>query len=101
MSIQPINSNPIPSIPEIGSSQKPSASSGTKQVAQTFENMLSTLNQSQQNSDDLIQKLAQGENVDLHTVMIGMEENNVNFNVAIGIRDKLVDAYREIMRMQV
>jgi flagellar hook-basal body complex protein FliE len=103
MSIQPINSNPIPLIPEIGSAhaQKPSASGGVKQVGQTFESMLSTLNQSQQNSDDLIQKLAQGENVDLHTVMIGLEENNVNFNVALGIRDKLVDAYREIMRMQV
>lgn len=48
-----------------------------------------------------MQQLAQGENVDLHSVMIGMEENNVNFNVAMGIRDRLVDAYREIMRMQV
>jgi flagellar hook-basal body complex protein FliE len=63
--------------------------------------MLSSLNQSQMNSDALVQKLAQGENVDLHTVMIGMEENNVNFNVALGIRDRLVEAYREIMRMQV
>ncbi|MGZ9234889.1 MAG: flagellar hook-basal body complex protein FliE, partial [Anaerolineales bacterium] len=80
-------------------SQKASASGNTKQVAETFENMLSSLNQSQLNSDALIQKLAQGENVDLHTVMIGMEENNVNFNVALGIRDRLVEAYREIMRM--
>jgi flagellar hook-basal body complex protein FliE len=63
--------------------------------------MLSSLNQSQQNSDALVEKLARGENVDLHTVMIGLEENNVNFNVALGIRDKLVEAYREIMRMQV
>jgi flagellar hook-basal body complex protein FliE len=43
------------------------------------------------NSDALVQKLTQGENVDLHTVMIGMEENNVNFNVALGIRDRLVE----------
>ncbi len=45
--------------------------------------------------------MARGESVDLHEVMIGMEENNVNFNVALGIRDKLIDAYREVMRMQV
>jgi len=101
MAIQSISPNPIPAIPEIGSTQKPSASGNTKQIGETFANMLSTLDQSQQNSDALIQKLAQGENVDLHTVMIAMEENNVNFNVALGIRDKLVDAYREIMRMQV
>lgn len=101
MSIQPIQPRPIPAIPEIGSTQKPSASSNIKPVTQTFENMLSALNQSQQNSDDLVAKMTQGENVDLHAVMIGLEENNVNFNVALGIRDKLVEAYREVMRMQV
>jgi len=101
MAIQPIPSNPIPTIREPVSAPKSPASSNTAQIAQTFENMLSSLNQSQLNSDALMEKLAQGENVDLHTVMIGMEENNVNFNVALGIRDKLVDAYREIMRMQV
>lgn len=101
MAIQPISSNPIPAIQEINSAQKSSASSGTKQITQSFEDMLSSLNQSQQNSDSLVEQLSRGENVDLHTVMIGLEENNVNFNVAIGIRDKLVEAYREIMRMQV
>lgn len=101
MAIQSIAPNPIPSIPKIDAPQKPSASGSAQQVTQTFDDMLSSLNQSQQNSDALIEKLVRGENVDLHTVMIGLEENNVNFNVAIGIRDKLVDAYREIMRMQV
>jgi flagellar hook-basal body complex protein FliE len=101
MPIQPINPNPIPSIPALGSVQKPSASSNTAQITQSFENMLTALNQSQLNSDALVEKLARGENVDLHAVMIGMEENNVNFNVALGIRDKLVEAYREVMRMQV
>lgn len=101
MAIQPINPNPISTIREIGSPQKPAASSNTKEAAQTFEGMLSSLNQSQLSSDALIEKLAQGENVDLHSVMIGMEENNINFNVALGIRDRLVEAYREVMRMQV
>ena len=101
MAIQSINPNPIPSIPEIGSKQKPSASGNAENITQSFEGMLSPLNQSQQNADALVEQLARGENVDLHTVMIGLEENNVRFNVALGIRDKLVDAYREIMRMQV
>jgi flagellar hook-basal body complex protein FliE len=101
MAIQPISSNPIPAIQEINSAQKSSAASSTKQITQSFEDMLSSLNQSQQNSDNLVEQLSRGENVDLHTVMIGLEENSVNFNVALGIRDKLVEAYREIMRMQV
>ena len=101
MAITPISSRPIPSIPEINSTQKPSASSSTEQITKSFEDMLTTLNQSQQNSDTLVEQLARGDNVDLHTVMIGLEENSINFNVALGIRDKLVEAYREVMRMQV
>ena len=101
MAIQSINPNSIPAIPEMGSAPKNSASSNTKEITQTFSDMLSKLNESQQNADALIEKLARGEDVDLHAVMIGLEENDVNFNVALGIRDKLVDAYREIMRMQV
>jgi flagellar hook-basal body complex protein FliE len=101
MAIQSISPTLIPTIPELNPVQKPSASSNTAQITQSFENVLNSLNQSQQNSDDLVEKMARGENVDLHTVMIGLEENNVNFNVALGIRDKLVDAYREVMRMQV
>ncbi|HNK62625.1 MAG TPA: flagellar hook-basal body complex protein FliE [Anaerolineales bacterium] len=103
MAIQSIGSNPslIPAIQDINSKPKPSASSNTQQITQSFEDMLSSLNQSQQNSDDLVAKLARGEDVDLHNVMIALEENNVNFNVAIGIRDRLIEAYREVMRMQV
>jgi flagellar hook-basal body complex protein FliE len=101
MEIPSISSSLIPSIPEMGSVQKNSSSGNLKKVTQTFEDMLTTLNQSQAKSDNLVQQLSQGDNVDLHTVMIAMEENNVNFNVALGIRDKLVEAYREVMRMQV
>jgi flagellar hook-basal body complex protein FliE len=101
MAIQPINSPLISNVRGLDTTQKSSASNNAKQVSQTFEEMLASLNQSQLNADGLMQQLAQGENVDLHAVMIGMEENNVNFNVAMGIRDRLVDAYREIMRMQV
>ncbi len=101
MSIQPVQPSLVSKVRGPDNSQKLSTSTSVKQVTQTFDEMLTSLNQSQLNTDNLMQQLAQGENVDLHTVMIGMEENNVNFNVAMGIRDRLVDAYREIMRMQV
>ncbi len=100
MAIQPIN-NAIPAVRGLDPSQKSSEGDKAQPSSQSFGDMLSSLNQSQKNADGLMQQLAQGENVDLHTVMIGMEENNVNFNVALGIRDRLVEAYREIMRMQV
>lgn len=101
MAIQPINPNVIQPLRGLDTTQKSSATNEVKGTTPSFQDMLSSLNQSQTNADNLMQQLSQGENVDLHTVMIGLEENNVNFNVAMGIRDRLVEAYREIMRMQV
>jgi flagellar hook-basal body complex protein FliE len=100
MAINLISSNPISPIPDLATTKKPSASP-VEQTAKSFEEVLDSLNQSQQNSDDLVKKLSLGENVDLHQVMIGMEENDINFRVAMAIRDKLVDAYQQVMRMQI
>jgi flagellar hook-basal body complex protein FliE len=75
--------------------------SALDKAAKSFGDVLSGLNESQMESDSLVQKLASGQDVDLHQVMIATEENDVNFRVVMAIRDKLVDAYREIMRMSV
>lgn len=73
----------------------------TEQVSKTFEQALQALSQSQDESDALLEKLAAGENVDLHQVMIAAEQTDINFRIAIAIRDRLVEAYREITRMTV
>ena len=67
----------------------------------SFNELLDNLSKTQQTSDDLIQKLAAGENVDLHQVMIAVEQTDVSFKVAMAIRDRLLEAYREVMRMNV
>lgn len=73
----------------------------TDSVGKTFDEVLSSLNESQLNADSLVTQLASGEDVDVADVMIATTENDVNFRVAMAIRDKLVDAYREVMRMSV
>jgi flagellar hook-basal body complex protein FliE len=81
---------------------KPQAIAPAAQPASaTFSQALDALNQSQAGSDALLQKLAAGENVDLHQVIIAAEQTDVNFRVAIAMRDRLVEAYHEVMRMNV
>ena len=70
-------------------------------VEKTFEDVLTSLSKSENNADTLLTQLASGEDVDVADVMIATTENDVNFRVAMAIRDKLVDAYREVMRMSV
>ena len=86
---------------------------GTQQVqnvggAGVFESFSSLLSQALQDvnqvhldADAGAQKLVAGEEVDIHSVMIGMEKANVAFGLTLQVRNKLVEAYQEIMRMQV
>jgi flagellar hook-basal body complex protein FliE len=99
MEITPFKPISLPSI-------DPTAKTGTTQnpvdnASKTFGQVLNSLNDSQQNADDLLSQLASGGNVDVHQVMLATEENDVNFRVAMAIRDQLVNAYREVMRMAI
>ncbi len=85
------------------SSLRPEAKpvSPAQNIETTFEQALQSLSQSQADSDQLIEKLAAGENVDLHQVMIASEQTDIQFRIALSIRDKLVETYKEVMRMAV
>jgi flagellar hook-basal body complex protein FliE len=100
MPIAPISPASIPRIPDLGTVQKAPASA-IDQAGKTFSDVLTTLSKSDQNANDLVQQLSTGQNVNIDQVMIGIEENDVNFQVAMGIRDKLVQAYNQVMNMQV
>jgi flagellar hook-basal body complex protein FliE len=100
MTISPVSMATINKITEINPTTK-SVSSAVDSAGSSFENILSGLNESQTNADSLVNQLAVGDDVDVHQVMIGLEENDINFKVAMSIRDKLVEAYQEVMKMQV
>lgn len=101
MQITPITTALSNAVSSTQSTPTTSASGALNKVEQSFSDVINSLNDSQTQADDLVAQLAAGEDVDLHEVIIGLEENDVNFRVAMSIRDKLVDAYREVMRMQV
>lgn len=102
MQISPIPPMQVTDLQSLsGSAAKTGTAAPSAAGGASFEQMLSGLNESQLSADDMVQKLALGESVDLHDVMLNLEENDVNFRVALAIRDRLVDAYREVMRIQV
>ena len=101
MQITPVTSSGIGSIGGLQSTQKPNASDTVNQIGQSFGQIIDLLNTSQQSADSLVEQMASGGNVDVHDVTIGLEENDVNFRVAMAIRDKLVESYQEMMRMQI
>jgi len=66
-----------------------------------FANEVGNVNASMVNSDIAVQKLVTGEAQSLHDVMIKMEEAKLSFQLLAQVRNRLLDAYQEVMRMQV
>lgn len=66
-----------------------------------LENAVGKLGASLNQADDLAMRLAAGEDVDVHQVMIAMESASIGLQTAIQIRNKAIEAYREIMSMPV
>lgn len=48
-----------------------------------------------------VQDLQSGQNVSLHQAMIAMEEASVSFQLMVEVRNRLLESYQELMRMQV
>jgi flagellar hook-basal body complex protein FliE len=46
-------------------------------------------------------KLLTGESTNLHQAVIAMQEASVAFGLMVEVRNKLVESYQEMMRMQV
>jgi len=46
-------------------------------------------------------KLITGETNNVHQAMIAVQEASVSFSLMVEVRNKLVDSYQELMRMQV
>ncbi|MFQ5427393.1 MAG: flagellar hook-basal body complex protein FliE [Thermodesulfobacteriota bacterium] len=70
-----------------------------------FEGMLKAslekVNTLQGEADKSIEGLASGEVKDLHETMIAIEKADLSFNLMVQVRNKLIAAYEEVMRMQV
>ncbi|MBS4193979.1 flagellar hook-basal body complex protein FliE [Lederbergia citri] len=75
------------------------------QNSTNFKDMLKKaideVNNAQVQSDIATDKLARGENIELHEVMITAQKASITMQAALEIRNKAVEAYQEMMRMQV
>ncbi len=62
-------------------------------------NLLSSVNDKHIESGEIQQALLNGENVELHEVMIKLEEAGLATDLFLEVRNKLLAAYSELMRM--
>jgi flagellar hook-basal body complex protein FliE len=68
---------------------------------EVLESQIAEVNGLQLEADESISDLATGRSDDLHTTMIAVQKADVSFKLLMAVRNKLLDAYDEVMRMQV
>jgi flagellar hook-basal body complex protein FliE len=59
------------------------------------------INQQIHNADKVVEDFAAGNTDNLHQVMITIEKAKLSFELAVQVRNKLLEGYQEVMRMQV
>lgn len=76
-----------------------------EETKESFGEMLSQaisdVNRLQNEAGKAVENMIKGEEVDIHSVMIAVEKARTSFDLLMEIRNKTLDMYRELMRMQV
>jgi flagellar hook-basal body complex protein FliE len=96
MVIPPVSS--IQPASTIGSADKAGAASGS---SGGFLGGLNEVQASLDKADKLASQLADGTLTDVHTYMAAATKAELALQMTVAMRDKAIDAYQEIMRMQV
>jgi flagellar hook-basal body complex protein FliE len=66
----------------------------------TLKEKLDEVNDKQIEAENVTEAFIKGEDVDIHEVMLKSEEAKLSLQMAVQIRNKLVEAYQELNRMQ-
>lgn len=69
--------------------------------ADTMKGFLNEVNDAQKNSAEMTEKFIKGENVEIHDVMIAGQKAKTTFQLLMELRNRGLDLYREVQRMQV
>jgi flagellar hook-basal body complex protein FliE len=74
---------------------------GHSDFSSLIGSLVSDVNAKSVSASQQVNALQSGENVPLHQAVLAMEEASVSFQLLVEVRNKLLESYQEIMRMQV
>ena len=100
MAIAPIGPTTIPSVSRPLSTPPADKASGAS-FGSLVEQFVGDVNAKQLQMDQAVQDLAVGKTENVHDVVLAVAQADLSFRLILEIRNRLTDAYQEIMRMQV
>lgn len=81
-----------------GKAEKPEA---TVDFANLLKDAIKDVNGAQLEADDAVQKVLSGETNDIHSTMIALQKADVSLKMMLEVRNKIMEAYQEVMRTQI
>lgn len=73
----------------------------TKSFGELVQDGISSVNEAQQEASKASTDLALGKSDSLHETMLSLTKAELTFNLMVQVRNKALEAYQEVMRMQV
>jgi len=80
---------------------KSQGADGDKSFGQVLLNALDNVNNAQVKSDNITKKFLVGDIQDIHQVTIAAEQARLMLQLAVEVRNKVIEAYQEISRIQI
>ncbi|MHB0939770.1 MAG: flagellar hook-basal body complex protein FliE [Armatimonadota bacterium] len=70
-------------------------------IGEQVTSAINKINELQQNASTLVEQVASGNVEDVHKAMVAMEQASMAMDFTLQVRNKVLEAYQEIMRMQI
>ena len=98
MAIQSIGTNSI--LNNLNISNTTEEKTNVTSFSNVLSDAISKVNDSEVNANNKIESLIKGEDVEMHEVMLAMQESVLSLQALIEVRNKTVEAYQEISKLQ-
>jgi flagellar hook-basal body complex protein FliE len=89
----------IQNIPMPGSTKASGGTSGSDAFSSILHQSVQNVSQLQDDADTSISKFLSGEQDDPHTMMLAVQRSSLSFDMFVQVRNKVVQAYQEVMKM--
>jgi flagellar hook-basal body complex protein FliE len=100
MAITPIGTGGLAQAGETIAS-KPAGQPGKVPFGQVIDQLLGDANGQQVQADQAVRELALGQSDNVHDVLLAVAKADLSFRMILEVRNRLTEAYQEIMRMQI
>jgi flagellar hook-basal body complex protein FliE len=97
--ITPVQGIPLPVAPEL-SAPRGAADAGSS-FQSVLKNAINSVEQTRNDASQAVNSFLRGEDVELHSTVLAAQKAELSFEMFLQMRNKVVQAYQEIMRSQI